>query len=48
MTRHALCTRVNYDYSTVKRKLDYAVDCILNRLANGDIVVDRLAEFDRS
>lgn len=48
MSRHALCTRVNYDYSTVKRKMDYAVDCILNRLANADIAVDRVAELDRT
>ena len=47
MTRHQVRTRISYDYSTVKRKLDYAVDCILNRLANKDLTVDQLDYLDK-
>jgi len=37
MPRHLISARVNYDYSTVKRKLDQAIECILYRLANRDL-----------
>jgi hypothetical protein len=39
MPRHLISARINYDYSTVKRKLDQAIECILFRLANKDIDV---------
>lgn len=37
MTRYDMANVIAYEYSTVKRKLDYAIDCILSRLANKDL-----------
>lgn len=48
MSRHQICSRISYDYSTVKRKLDYAIDCTLNRLANRDINEGRTEELERN
>jgi hypothetical protein len=40
MTRQDMSNLIAYEYSTVKRKLDYAIDCILSRLAHRDLSLD--------
>lgn len=40
LTRRDVCKRVGYEYSTIKRKVDSAVDCVLNRLAHPELLVD--------
>jgi hypothetical protein len=37
MSRHRIAVRLGYDYSTVKRKLDQAIDIVLTMLANLEI-----------
>lgn len=44
MSRHRISVRIGYDYSTVKRKLDQAIDIILTMLANIEINRDMLAK----